>query len=380
LDIPEVQEVFGLIFQVLGRPSHQGPGSQGLRDFRQWQLDAMKEAQNLIDEDSLLEEYVNDRRQELNLLTSDYEALIRVVKKKKWDVRKNLKLEMMRDLAFAPGMMHDYEIIEKIREYFEENYELLRLEGGHSVTEDIKQLALTQVLYYFTKMREVATRVTDTEVKLTLPDQTTPKGRNFTIEGIVDIVRNDEETWMYDIKTHDTEYIESNKDLYEKQLNVYAHIWQELRKQDLDKTAIISTSYPEGLKQAHLLNDQFRIQYELSRWNPLIELDFDQRKVEDVIEDFALTVDCIEDKKFKPAPVEQLNEKMEGTKALFGTRVCRNCDARFSCSSYREYATSKGKGERGNFKKYFNDFGSDTDKEEWANANLQAKNPDDINY
>lgn len=275
--------------------------------------------------------------------------------------------------------MEEYEIIDKIKEYFEDNYELMRLEGGHAVTEEIKQLALTQVLYYFTKMREVATKVTDTEVKLTLPDQKTPKGRNFTIEGIVDIVRDDNETWMYDIKTHETSYIESNKELYEKQLNVYAHIWQQLRGQALDKTAIISTAYPEGLKQAHLLNDQFRIQYELSKWNPMIELDFDQEKVQEVVDHFAEIVDCIEEKKFKPASVETLRSTMEGTNALFGTRVCRNCDVRFSCASYREYATSKGKGERGSFRKYFDDFGSDTDKEEWVNANLAAKSPDDIN-
>lgn len=270
--------------------------------------------------------------------------------------------------------MEDYQVIEKIKSYFEENYELMRLEGGHAITEDIKQLALTQVLYYFTKLRDVATKVTDTEVKLTLPDQRTAKGRNFTIEGVVDIVRDDEETWMYDIKTHDIAYIESNKELYAKQLNVYAHIWQELRGQQLDKTAIISTAYPEGLKQAHLLNDQFRIQYELSKWKPLVDLEFDQGKVKDVINDFAEIVDSIEDKKFHPAPVEALQAKMEGTNALFATRVCRNCDARFSCTSYREYAGGKGKGERGNFKKYFDDFGSDTDKEEWVNANLSNTN------
>lgn len=268
--------------------------------------------------------------------------------------------------------MEDHVIIEKIREFFEENYELMRLEGGHAITEDIKREALTQVLYYFTKLKDVAMRVTDTEVKLTLPDQVTPKGRNFTIEGIVDIVRDDNETWMYDIKTHDLDYINSNKELYAKQLNVYAHIWQELRGQQLDKTAIISTAFPEPLKQAHLLNDQFRIHHELSKWNPLVDLEFNQLEVQSTIQDFAEVVDCIEDKKFQPAPVEVLNNTMEGTKALFATRVCRNCDARFSCSSYREYATSSGKGERGNFKKYFDDFGSDTDKEEWINANLGA--------
>lgn len=275
-------------------------------------------------------------------------------------------------------MMEEHEIIEKIREYFEDNYETMRLEGGHAITEDIKQLALTQVLYYYTKMKDVATNVTHTEVKLTLPDQKTPKGRNFTIEGVVDIVRDDEETWMYDIKTHDPEYIISNKDLYEKQLNVYAHIWQELRKEELDSTAVISTAYPQGLKQAHLLNDQFRISYELAKWQPLIPIPFVQEKVKDTVHDFACVVDDIEDKKFHPAPLEVLSSTMQGTTALFATRVCRNCDARFSCLSYREYAVGKGKGERGNFKKYFEDFGSDTDQEEWVNSNLQGKNPDSI--
>lgn len=276
-------------------------------------------------------------------------------------------------------MMQEFEIIEKIKEYFEDNYETMRLEGGHAITEDIKQIALTQVLLYFEKMKDVATRVTHTEVKLTLPDQKTPKGRNFTIEGVVDIVRDDDETWMYDIKTHDPEYINSNKNLYEKQLNVYAHIWQELRKEQLDSTAIISTAFPQPLRQAYLLNDVYRIKYEMAKWQPLIMIPFVQENVKDTVYDFACIVDEIEDKKFHPASTDVLNEKMEGTSALFATRVCRNCDARFSCSSYREYAVGKGKGERGNFKKYFEDFGSDTDQEEWVNSNLQAKNTDNIN-
>jgi hypothetical protein len=268
-------------------------------------------------------------------------------------------------------MMQEEEILERIGELFEDNYEVMRLEGGHAITEDIKRLALNQILFYYQKMKDVASRVTQTEVKLTLPDQKTPKGRNFTIEGIVDIVRDDEETWMYDIKTHDPEYVIANKQLYQKQLNVYAYIWQGLRGEPLDQTAVISTAYPQALKHAMLINDLFRVQLEMAKWKPLIEIPFTQDKVEETIGDFAAIVDQIEDKNFKPVAVEILNSTMEGTTALFGTRVCRNCDARFSCSSYREYALSKGRGERGSFKKYFEDYGSDTDQEEWVNANLQ---------
>jgi len=276
-------------------------------------------------------------------------------------------------------MMQEHEIIEKIREFFEDNYETMRLEGGHAITEDLKQLALTQVLLYFEKMMDIATKVTHTEVKLTLPDQKTPKGRSFTIEGIVDIVRDDDETWMYDIKTHDPEFITSNIHLYENQLNVYAHIWQELRKEELDSTAIISTAFPPPLRQAYQLNDMYRIKYEMAKWQPLIPVPFKQENVKETVNDFALIVDEIEDKRFHPVGIEILTKTMEGTSTLFATRVCRNCDARFSCASYREYAVGKGKGERGNFKKYFEDFGNDTDQEDWVNANLAARNPDNIN-
>ncbi|NTV79743.1 MAG: hypothetical protein HGA25_11585, partial [Clostridiales bacterium] len=53
---------------------------------------------------------------------------------------------------------------------------------------------------------------------------------------VVDIVRDDEETWMYDIKTHDPDFIAGNKTFYEKQLNVYSYIYQNLRGNQLDHT------------------------------------------------------------------------------------------------------------------------------------------------
>src|SRR5690606_3785778 len=122
---------------------------------------------------------------------------------------------------------------------------------------------LEQVLYYYRKMSSVAEKVTDTEVKLTLPDQTTPEGRRFTIEGVVDIVREDDEIWMYDIKTHDPDYITGNKQYYEKQLNVYAHIYENLRGNKLDHTAIISTAFPSNVKAAIASRDEKRIEMEL---------------------------------------------------------------------------------------------------------------------
>lgn len=104
LDIPEAVQVFGLLFHILERPSHQGQASGGLQSYRQWQLNCMYRAEKLMSEDSLLKEYVTDRQKEIAAIKADYQALIKVITKKKWRLDKPLKLEMIRDLASASGL------------------------------------------------------------------------------------------------------------------------------------------------------------------------------------------------------------------------------------------------------------------------------------
>lgn len=273
-------------------------------------------------------------------------------------------------------MITDEEVEKRLEEIFAQNYELLKLEGGHALTEAGQRDAYNQVLYYFRKLKEVATKVTDTEVKLTLPDQKTPEGRSFTIEGIVDIVREDDEVWMYDIKTHDPFYVAANKHLYEKQLNVYAYIWENLRGNQLDHTAVISTVIPDALKEAEIIGDTARIKKELEKWEPIIDIPYKEDNVKDTIHDFALVVDCIEKHCFTPPPSTVLDEKIYGTNSKFATRICRNCDARFSCGSFREYATQLQKGGTMNFKKYYDDYGTDAEQEDFINASI---NLDKIN-
>jgi transcriptional regulator with XRE-family HTH domain len=269
--------------------------------------------------------------------------------------------------------MTDEEMEGQIREKFEQNYELLRLEGGHALTNDVKEAALAQVLYYYRRMRSVADRVTETEVKLTLPDQETPGGRRFTIEGIVDIVSEQGEVWMYDIKTHDPDYIRANKEYYERQLNVYTYIWESLRGNKLDHTAIISTSFPPAMRMAIASKDEERIARELPKWEPLIPIDFDHSKVAETIQDFAKTVDKIENNDFEPPTLEKLQEKLEGTNISFAHRMCGNCDGRFSCESYREYALQTGIRTKQNLKKYFEDYRDDADQESFITGNLDME-------
>lgn len=226
---------------------------------------------------------------------------------------------------------------EQLREMFDQNFERLRLENGHSLAPGVRDAAWNQVRLYWRKLRSVAESVTDTEVKLNLPNQHTPKGRSFCLEGVVDIVREADKVTMYDLKTHDLDVVRANLKLYSDQLNVYAHIWRNLRGERLDETAVIATPVPDAVAEAMGAGDPSQLEAALAQWNPVVPIEFDQGNVKHTIAGFAKTVDEIEDQDFRPPSVNALTQR-EGTQGTFATRVCRNCDLRFSCSSYREYA------------------------------------------
>lgn len=54
--------------------------------------------------------------------------------------------------------MTDAAIEARLRELFEENYELLRADGGHALSPEVKLAALTQVLLYWRKLKGIATK------------------------------------------------------------------------------------------------------------------------------------------------------------------------------------------------------------------------------
>jgi len=267
--------------------------------------------------------------------------------------------------------MNPKEIEERIVEMFEENYQSLRLAGGHALTENTKRLALNQIIAYYRKLKNIAEKITETEVKLTLPNQETPNKNKFNIEGIVDIVREDNEVWMYDLKTHDAEYIRKHTEFYESQLNVYAHIWQNLRNNHLDHTAIISTALPEKVKTALASGDEKQQKLAFKEWNPVIDIDYKQENVDETIKEFAKVVDSIEERHFSAPGVKYLQKKVDGIEVQFATYVCSNCDARFSCPSYREYVKQSGAKSQSAFRKYLEETGDSVSNEERILANLE---------
>lgn len=269
--------------------------------------------------------------------------------------------------------MHENDIEIFIRESFEENYELLKLESGHALSPMVKESALLQVLEYWEKLQEIASEVTNTEIALNLPNQISPNGINYSIDGIVDIVRESDKVIMYDIKTHDSEYVRANLDLYEGQLNIYAYIWKELRSQSLDEMAIIATALPKKLTNAIRSQNEIEIQKERELWKPVIDINFNKNRYSEIISFFGKTVDKIENKIFSPPSVERLRQNASERKIPFGTHVCRNCDARFSCTSYKQFYQHTDNGKRDiQFTKFIEDLGDESEQGQWAIVNLAS--------
>ena len=268
--------------------------------------------------------------------------------------------------------MTDKEIEDELKIMFDINYESLKLQGGHSLTLEVREAAWHQVLFYFKKLKvQVAEKLTNTEVKLTLPEQETPAKRRFTIEGVVDIVNENDETWMYDLKSHEAGTIEKNKKVYEQQLNVYAHIWEHLQGNKLDHTAVISTVLPYGLRNALRERPHIpeRIKAEMDKWNPVIPMTFNREEIENTIRDFGAVVDDIQSRKFEPASPETLGTITDG-KVKFVTRYCVNCDGRFSCSSYRKFVSKIAGKSQADFKRYYSAYDDETAHTDYILANL----------
>jgi hypothetical protein len=264
------------------------------------------------------------------------------------------------------------EIEDRIVDFFHRNLRELEADKGHALAPGVRETALQQVKLYYRRLQDIADRVTDTEVKLSLPGLRTEGGRPFTIEGVVDIVREEGRTVLYDIKTHDAQEVRANLPEYEKQLNVYAHIWQGLRGEGLDETAVICTRYPADVDRALRSDGEGDLERALAAWEPLIPLPLEPAHVEDIIREFGETVDQIESHRFDPPHLDTLRLTLPGMTARFAVAVCRNCDARFSCGSYRQYAvTSSGGGDSG-FRQYLEDLGDDLEQEEFRAAALEA--------
>jgi hypothetical protein len=262
-----------------------------------------------------------------------------------------------------------------LMEAFEANFERLREESGRSLAPFIKESARQQVMLYYRRLRYLAAQVDETEVRLVLPEQTSPAGRQYTLEGVVDIVEDGSSTVMYDLKTYlDADAARDHVEPHYHQLNVYAHIWKGLRGKSLNKVAVIATRPTRPLARALRAGDNSKIQAMIATWNPVLEVPVDSDVVAEVIESFGRVVDLIEDRKFGPPGLDVLKapSRPDG-KVPFGQDVCLNCDARFGCASYRQLVRAQSPGRAAQaLLEASADFGSDAEKQDWRDSGVTA--------
>jgi hypothetical protein len=262
-----------------------------------------------------------------------------------------------------------------LMEAFEANFERLREESGRSLAPFIKESARQQVLLYYRRLRELAAQVEETEVRLVLPEQTSPAGRQYTLEGVVDIVEDGESTVMYDLKTYlDADAARDHVEPHYRQLNVYAHIWKGLRGSQLDKVAVIATRPTRPLYRAVRAGDLAKIQAAIEAWNPVLEVPVDGDVVAEVMESFGRVVDLIEDRMFSPPHLDVLKAPARpGGKAPFAQDVCLNCDARFGCASFRQLVRAQAPGRADQaLRDATADFGGDAEKQDWRDRGVTA--------
>lgn len=240
--------------------------------------------------------------------------------------------------------MGQAQILKDILEDFDRNYMLMEYETGRALSPQLKKAALLQVIVYWYAMRSVAEKVTETEVRLVLPLQNSPQNRKFNLEGVVDLIHSEAGIFMHDIKSLDKEVIQGQIDSYSEQLGVYAHIWQSLNNKKIDGASVISTAVPREISERLIgvdLHDEKSVMEILGDWNPMIEVNIAQPEITEVMKKFGEVVDKISMKEFSPPNVIKLKKRPEGQNRDFGSLVCRKCDGRYSCESYRDLMNEK---------------------------------------
>jgi hypothetical protein len=223
---------------------------------------------------------------------------------------------------------------------FEAQYNQLRLENNAGLDPDALRDAKRQVLMYWHKLQDVVARkVTATEVQLSsLGELTAEKdGIPFVIHGVVDVVQTGDEVILYDIKTYSRDDITKNqktREYFTNQLNVYAYIWQKLYRQKVAKTCIIATELPEDLLELPADVD-WQTHPAYLDWDPIIEVPFSQTTMEETLQKFRTVVQRINEHEFAPLTTTEIQQQWS---AIGVQKICRKCDARFSCDAYREFA------------------------------------------
>ena len=103
-ELDEVKAMMGCILLIFDRPHYGSEVSWGIRDYRNWMEGCMQRARALLALDKQLHDFIQDKKAELSLIKSDYEKLINIVQRKKWQLKNAAQEEMIRSFVSASGI------------------------------------------------------------------------------------------------------------------------------------------------------------------------------------------------------------------------------------------------------------------------------------
>jgi DNA helicase-2/ATP-dependent DNA helicase PcrA len=98
-DVDEIKAMMGCILQIFDRPHYGGEVSKGIGEYRNWMIGCMQTASNLITNDPLLRQFIQDKKSEIAALKDDYEKMMTVAHRKKWDIVLPATDEMVRAMV-----------------------------------------------------------------------------------------------------------------------------------------------------------------------------------------------------------------------------------------------------------------------------------------
>ena len=247
-----------------------------------------------------------------------------------------------------------------------------RAESGHALSPEVKNAAFQQVLHYWRRLHDLAERITDTEVRLNLPNARRRAGSSASRAWWTSSARRNGRRCTTSRPTTRSSSARTGT-LPGPAQHLRAHLVQA-RGAAPGQTAVISTHLPAAVKDAISGGDAETIADEMGRWEPVIPIRFDADNVETTIQDLGKVVNRIEGGKCSSASVARLR-KRDGERT-FGDRVCGSCDVR-NRARLREYADApRGRippGSRRNYAPLADDAES---ARAWREAALPEEGPE----
>ena len=96
LEVPESIEIFGILIHILGKPDKGKFSGRDFDAFHDWMDLCYETAEIIIQKDSMLKSYIEERRGELTKILNDYRRLIKTVEKEGWDLMTEFDVDTMR--------------------------------------------------------------------------------------------------------------------------------------------------------------------------------------------------------------------------------------------------------------------------------------------